>query len=337
MSASGDDDPKNRLPAKSRLQLVAEEVQAAVIRALQDNDVEGWERREAEREKRILATIRQLQQEGKLFGGATGAESKGPDELAAAVVLEPRADAPREAFAAAVAATDPPRAELVLAQLEVARRRRAGERYDALAPLLARAMALCAAHGRRWAAAIDPLLTPAPPYAPRFQFRRGFVEEVRTSSGAFLASADRLFGAAPILDLVITSLDGAAAEFFACRWLAKLRSLSFFNAGLTDRDAEALATSPVLGRLAWLDLRSNRLTDRGIDAIGATECLAGLRWCGLAHNRGKDPNPLGDEDESGRRGVRRTEAGVRLVRQFGPLPWLGRFTSADPPDPEALA
>jgi hypothetical protein len=242
------------------------------------------------------------------------------------VLRAPRDDAPREAFAASVADVDPDRAEFIRTQLDIARSRRAGRPYDAAAS--ARAMALAARHGRRWAADVSPL-------AGRFQFRRGFVEEVHLSPAVFVERADALFRAAPVLDLVATSADGLA-DLLDSPFAARLRSLSLFDLRLGDELASMLADSPFLTGLAWLDLRHNRLTDRAIDRLAGAKNLPSLRFCALSDNAGEDPNPRGDDDEGGRRGLKRTWAGVRVEKQFGKLPWLGRFTSDDGPDPEAV-
>ena len=244
-----------------------------------------------------------------------------------AVLRSPRDDAPREAFAAAVARTDPPRAEFVRTQLEIARSRRSFHPYDAAAA--ARAMGLASQHGRRWAAEVEPFL------AGRFQFRRGFVEEVRMSPALFVERADALFRVAPVLDLVAASSDGLA-DLLDSPFASRLRSLSLFDLRLADDVASLLAESPFLTTLAWLDLRHNRLTDRGIDRLAAAKNLPALRFCALSDNVGEDPNPRGDDDEGGRRGLKRTWAGVRVEKQFGKLPWLGRFSSDDGPDPEAV-
>ena len=57
---------------KHALQQVADETQAAIVAVMQETGPEAaaaWERREEEREARMVAELKKLKEEGKLFGG----------------------------------------------------------------------------------------------------------------------------------------------------------------------------------------------------------------------------------------------------------------------------
>jgi uncharacterized protein (TIGR02996 family) len=103
--------------------------------------------------------------------------------LIQAVVDAPTEDAPRAAYARAVAATDPERAELIDIQLELARARRA-HTEDGHASLN-REGTLIRTHGARWAADVRPLVD-------EWGFLRGFVEDVKLDAARFLTVAPEL-------------------------------------------------------------------------------------------------------------------------------------------------
>ena len=86
-----------------------------------------------------------------------------------AVVVAPEADAPRLAYADAVASTDPARSELIRLQVELARWRRGGRKPPSPDAALIREGDLVRAHQAAWTASVRPLVQRAVMF-------RGFVE-----------------------------------------------------------------------------------------------------------------------------------------------------------------
>jgi hypothetical protein len=241
--------------------------------------------------------------------------------LQQAVVDAPGDDAPREAYARAVAASDPARAEFIELQLATARANRAHTRTPPDATN--RQVVLRREHGDAWAADVRPLVS-------GFQFLRGFVEVVTLDAAHFLASAPELYRRAPVLHLNLTGVAPVAAELFASPHLARIQSLSMLHNKLGDAEVAALAGSPHLGSLAWLELSNNKIGAAGIEALAASPNLPRLRYVGLATNAAPDPTPQhADEYDA------TSPAAEQLQRRYGPRPWLDahqRWTWPPPRD-----
>jgi len=252
-----------------------------------------------------------------------------------AVLANPRDDAARVAFAAAVAASDPGRAALVRTQLEIAQLRRQHAKEERWEALERKADRLAQAHGARWGKGLERFVPQGSPWESAWTWRRGFVEGVKMSPRAFLDHADALFRVAPILDLVATSADGLA-DLLDSPFVSRLRSLSCFNLKLGDAGARALLDTPFATHLAWLDLAHNRLSDATVEALAAAQNLPVLRYVRLSGNPCADPNPTFDEGEGIVFGTLGSPRARELVAKFGPIAWLGPWPSAEAPDPEAV-
>ncbi|MEN9799508.1 MAG: hypothetical protein RL653_3205 [Pseudomonadota bacterium] len=213
-----------------------------------------------------------------------------------AVLRDPWPDAPRLAYAAAVAATDPDRARGIRAEialLEAKRAGRAGHTPDAgLIPSLK-------AHAH---VVFEPLLEdlfPPGDDAHCYGLGRGFPEQIFTSAGWLLEHAPVLLARVPVLDLYVGGLAGHVEAFFDSPWLARIRSLDLSENGLGDRDVERIAASPHLGRLRALELSFNRVDTAGLDALATSPNLPQLRYLGFRANRAPDPNPRVEYYEEG--------------------------------------
>ena len=262
----------------------------------------------------------------------------GLDVCLAEVLRDPRSDVPRLRFAAVVASVDPVRAELIRAQLGVARQRRCGQRDEAQAlqrhDLLADGVRL-----RRWYAGVDALVESRRSCMTiaQLQFGRGFVEGVCLTAQQFVERAAAILRIAPIIDVGITTLGDASAALFASPHLAQVRSLCLYGTGATDADVRRLAASPHLARLAYLDLGYCKITDAGVEALCASTSLAGLRYVRLSDNPAFDPNPSFDEQDGRRYGLIATATSEELRARFGLRRWLdSRYTSAEPPNVETF-
>jgi uncharacterized protein (TIGR02996 family) len=228
--------------------------------------------------------------------------------LMQAVVDAPTEDAPRAAYARAIAATDPERAELIDIQLELARARRA--HTDPPFELSNRQVNLLRAHGPRWAADIRPLVD-------EWGFLRGFVDDVKLDAARFLTVAPELYRRAPVLHLDLTGVKPVAAALFQSPHLARIQSLGLLHNGLGDAEIAALAASPHLANLRWLNLNNNKIGAAGLEALAASRNLPRLGYLGFSSNAIPDPTPQhADQYDASSR------VGEELQRKYGPRPWL---------------
>jgi uncharacterized protein (TIGR02996 family) len=236
-------------------------------------------------------------------------------ELEAEVVAHPEPDDPRVAYATAVQATDPDRAELIRVQVAILRSMRANEAARAGAELYERQRTLRTKHQQQWTKDVAALGWVKDP-----MLMRGFVEWVTVSARAFLDHAEQLYAVAPVLHVDFTDVKAHARELFASPLLARLHSLSFLRDGLGDDDVTLLAKSAYLGNLRWLDLSHNKIGVAGIEALAASSLLPSLRFVDLGNNPAPDPTPQVVESDPVR--IETTSAGADLQKRFGPRPWL---------------
>ncbi len=203
------------------------------------------------------------------------------DPLYQRVLADPEADAPREAFADAVEASDSFRAEMIRCSLVSLHKRRVGNEDR---PETGRALTLKRRHAHRWAGPIDSMVD-------GWSYDRGFVETVSIDTGRFLETADQLYALAPILHLNLTGVKPVIADLFASPHLARIRSLNLIRNGLGDDEVAVLAASTHLGRLLWLSLSNNRVGPAGLEALAASTGLPSLKYVDLSFNAVDDPTP----------------------------------------------
>lgn len=205
-----------------------------------------------------------------------------PTELARAyeaVVLDPNADGPRLAYAAACDAIgDHERADFIRVQL--AQRdylRSGGTILHGNMPGIRQERDLQKKYGAQWAGAI----------AQRVQwylFYGGFVEQIQIDAGKFLATADELYGLAPIRRLSLTGVVPVLDELLRSSHLERLVSLHIESQNLGDRGVEALATCPHLAKLEWLGLFGNQLTIAAVESLARSDKFPALRNIELLGN-----------------------------------------------------
>jgi uncharacterized protein (TIGR02996 family) len=151
------------------------------------------------------------------------------------------------------------------------------------AGLLERERLLLAEHEAEWRA---PL--PALPGVRWGDWERGFVGEVEVlHARAFRDHADTLFAAIPVGRLCLGARFTArtVGPVMASPYLARLDSLSVYNADVGPVGAAAVAASPHLGRLANLSFGCCRLCSTGAAVLAASPVLRGLRILGLFDDR----------------------------------------------------
>ena len=216
--------------------------------------------------------------------------------MAGQIVRHPDDDSPRLAYADAVAAEDPERAEFI--RLQIARFRGDAARGASSRPG-PREAALRTQHGARWAQAIAPYARAPQPGSPfqGYEFERGFVARLRTEPAIVASMGDRLVSLAPIEHLELTAA-GPFLPAFAAPCLGQMRSLAFNQLGLGDDDAVALAERGHLDRCEWLSLRGNQIGSRGIAALLASPKIRRIPVVMLHGNR-SDPTVQVSQDLDG--------------------------------------
>lgn len=220
------------------------------------------------------------------------------DALFAAILARPDEDVPRLAYADWLDEfgddTDRARAELIRVQIEIAAvpealRTSADVRF---LELRTRELALLAAHGNDWLAPLRGRGGPLQSGEAHAHFRRGFVEIVWLTAGAFVQRGPALFALAPVRELRVTRgvigevtevvggphfprlhaldlsdrrLGDDVARVLARRVSATLRVLRLSGCGLTDAGAALLARGP--WELTELDVRHNEIGPAGLRAL----------------------------------------------------------------------
>jgi hypothetical protein len=234
------------------------------------------------------------------------------------VIDVPQDDAPREAYASAVAGTDPDRAELIRLQLQIAK---ADRLRLSSSPASMQAGDLIRAHGTRWAGPINDAVT-------GWTFMRGFVEVVMMDAEWFLDVAEEVYALAPVLHLDLTDVRLVSEELFASPHLQRIISLNLHQNDLGDEDAILLAQSPNLGNLEWLNLSNNRIGEAGLEALAASPKLPRLGYVDFRWNGTPDPTPAhADEYDA------TTPAALALQEMYGRREWLDAHVRAKwPPE-----
>ncbi len=184
----------------------------------------------------------------------------------ATVLAQPHELGPRQAFATLVGGT---RGAFIEAQLRSSAALRANPpSFDDDAVILADE--LLDEHAQQWANGADQFST-------SYTFMRGFVELAAIDAGWFADHWKSLFVRAPIRQLIVHGLHDPR-DFFECAGLQQVVGLTFnlygtaFSAELfDDHAAAALAASPHLGQLRYLDATGTALTD-----VGKLSILRGL-------------------------------------------------------------
>jgi uncharacterized protein (TIGR02996 family) len=112
----------------------------------------------------------------------------------------------------------------------------------------------------------------------RWQFRRGFVEQVKMEVGQFLQEAKWLLNFAPIQELRVTSpkLEDLQA-LLASEHVRRITRLDLNNAHLGDAGMSLLAESPNLAGLTGLSVGGNDIGTDGLLALAASHHLKSLR------------------------------------------------------------
>ncbi len=242
--------------------------------------------------------------------------------LLAEVLARPDDDAPREAYARAIQAADPERAEFIRVQFALAEAQlvrgtaKHRELRKAEEDLLHRRASDWVGDLGPWVRIIEVNATPLP-------FVRGFLEQLAMTAEDFLSHGPSLCRRIPFrhLDLIGPMSHDLAIRLLLGPELSCLRSLRIEDAEVTTEWMVALADSPHVARLQWLRWKHGTIGNAGILALAGSTHLPALRYCRLA-DPAEDPR-LRYQDEMGKPVMVETPYVLgRLERCYGPIPWL---------------
>ena len=116
-------------------------------------------------------------------------------------------------------------------------------------------------------------------------FRRGFVEEIGTSTDKFLRHACSLFQRAPIQEVHLCGVRDRMEPLAASAFLQRATYLDLSNNVVRDQGARLLADSRYLAHIRGLNLSSSGIGDAGLKALAASPHLSELRELYLGDNR----------------------------------------------------
>lgn len=238
------------------------------------------------------------------------------------VIASPADPSPRRAYADAVRASDPERAELIDCQLAMREAARAHQPVPQDAYV--RAKLLAHRRGAEWARPIVPLVNALEYYA-------GFVEYVEVDAERLAQAARALPTLAPIRHLRVKRLHGTLDSLLGLRrsFLNGLVTLDLRKNQLDDAEAIRIVTSPELANVIVLDLSRNPITEATLRAI----TLPSLRYVETAQTGAELVERSGD-DWSGDPGTAHFRSlHERLRVELGARPWL---QDTDPPPFDAL-
>lgn len=225
------------------------------------------------------------------------------DELLQAVLDAPDDDAPRLAYADWCDQNGNPRGQFIRFQIE-----HAEETYLEWAALSQFADA--------WAEPIGPLVQ-------RFEFRRGFVQNITVDAPIWLAKGEWMLQHAPIRYVDLRRITAAdIAQIADSPTLLRITGLFLDHNHLDDADIIRLVASPNLKNLRWLGLTFNGIGEKGVEALAASTNLPSLERLSFDQNRvAFMPRTFTDWDG----GIVSEEIPplfYEMVRKYGPKKWL---------------
>jgi uncharacterized protein (TIGR02996 family) len=129
-----------------------------------------------------------------------------------------------------------------------------------------------------------PWSAPLSGLATKWDFVRGFPDQIRVEAGAFLTHAETLFRVVPVRHLELHDIQKWLSQLSRSPYLSRLAGLKLTGGRLGDAAAKALAQSPYLEQLQVLDLGRQQIGNDGAKALAAAENLHGLTSLELSDN-----------------------------------------------------
>jgi uncharacterized protein (TIGR02996 family) len=138
--------------------------------------------------------------------------------------------------------------------------------------------ALLAEHEQSWVGDLSDMLD-------WWTFRRGFVEEIGTSTEKFLANSCSIFQRAPIQEVHLCQVRDQIEPLAASAYLQRTSYLDLSNNVVRDQGAKLLADCPYLAHVHGLNLSSSGIGDSGLKALALSPHLTELRELYVSDNR----------------------------------------------------
>ena len=208
-----------------------------------------------------------------------------------AILSAPDDDAPRLALAQQLEAAGDPRGVFIRTQLKAATERKARGASADYWSLVATACAMLNRYGAEWTKDVAALVKDP-------IFHRGFIEHVTMDARTFLARGLELYRLAPIRAVTLTGAKVVMPEVAGSQLLRRLLELGLQVNEVGDAGAVALARSPQPINLRLLDLSFNGITRAGLDAIAGSPILSRLDFLNLAGNPCGEPSETFGIDET---------------------------------------
>jgi uncharacterized protein (TIGR02996 family) len=108
---------------------------------------------------------------------------------------------------------------------------------------------------------------PLKPFSRKFDFVRGFPDQVLVQGATFLKHAEQVLAVAPVFSIRLRNSKEQIAAIGKCPALERLSALSLYWNHIGQKRAQEFFTSPYLGRLDDLDLRDNNILYGGVRAL----------------------------------------------------------------------
>jgi uncharacterized protein (TIGR02996 family) len=198
-----------------------------------------------------------------------------PDRFLGDILEHPEADAPRFRYADWLDEHCDPLGEFIRVQCRLAR---LPVSHACVLELETKERALLAEHESDWVSDLIGMVD-------WWTFRRGFVEEIGTSTGQFLANSCSLFQRAPIQEVHLCRVRDQIEPLAASAYLQRTSFLDLSGNIVRDQGARVLADSPYLAHVRGLNLSSSGIGDAGLKALAASPHLSELRELYLSDNR----------------------------------------------------
>jgi uncharacterized protein (TIGR02996 family) len=198
-----------------------------------------------------------------------------PERFLEDILEHPQDDANRLRYADWLTEHDDPLGAFIRVQCRLAR---LPANHSSVLELETRERKLLADHESCWVGDLSDMVD-------WWTFRRGFVEEIGTSTDKFLANSCALFQRAPIQEVHLCHVRDRIEPLAASAYLQRASYLDLSNNVVRDQGARLLADSPYLAHVYGLNLSSSGVGDAGLKALVASTHLAELRELYLTDNR----------------------------------------------------
>lgn len=136
-----------------------------------------------------------------------------------------------------------------------------------------------------WRAEVD---TTSAPWRAEVHFVSGWPIEITLDAADFCRHAADIVATLPIRHLNLRAVE-EAPEVFSVAGFGQMASLSGWGHSWSDSAVTALANSPHLGSLRWVDLSETGITDAEVEILAASPHLREVVYLNLGDNPCRDP------------------------------------------------